>query len=255
MYQSYVGSIDTDSGIGTILSRFESQYIIDVIGDSLKMRFRPFNTPMPNMVDTLERQFQATYIAAPDYKDKIDDCRTETYKEIISTICNFYQLQYSPELDSISMEELHGIASIFYDIFISRFTEHMINFFTSYIVKNVDAITQMLDNDPTTYRIKDNTMYQSKQYIDPKWILIHQNVNKIVYNMAAYDITFEQILKYILPIDIADRILSIFTDVNSIYKNHYAIYILDPATSSGIYTNVKLKLQAETQLKVNIGEF
>lgn len=255
MYQSYVGSIDTDSGIGTILSRFESQYIIDVIGDSLKMRFRPFNTPMPNMVDTLERQFQATYIAAPDYKDKIDDCRTETYKEIISTICNFYQLQYSPELDSISMEELHGIASIFYDIFISRFTEHMINFFTSYIVKNVDAITQMLDNDPTTYRIKDNTMYQSKQYIDPKWILIHQNVNKIVYNMAAYDITFEQILKYILPIDMADRILSIFTDVNSIYKNHYAIYILDPATSSGIYTNVKLKLQAETQLKVNIGEF
>ena len=80
-------------------------------------------------------------------------------------------------------------------------------------------------------------------------------VSRMTIGMLSDDITFEQILKYILPIDIADRILSIFTDVNSIYKNHYAIYILDPATSSGIYTNVKLKLQAETQLKVNIGEF
>ena len=40
-----------------------------------------------------------------------------------------------------------------------------------------------------------------------------------------------------------------------IYKNHYAIYVLDPTTSSGVYTNIKLKLQAVTQLKVNIGEF
>ena len=255
MYQSYVGSIDTDSAIGTILSRFESQYIIDVVGDSLQMRFRPFNTPMPNMVDTLERQFQVTYLSAPDYKDKIDDCRTETYKEIINTICNYYQLQMSPEINSLSIEELYGIGSILYDIFISRFTDHMIDFFTSYIVRNVDSITDMLNNDPTTYRIKDNTMYQSKQYIDPKWILIHQNVNKIVYNMAAYDIKFEDILRYILNPNMADRILSLISDTNSIYKNHYAIYILDPATSSGIYTNVKLKLQAETQLKVNIGEF
>ena len=255
MYQSYVGSIDTDSGIGTILSRFESQYILDVVGDSLKMRFRPFNTPMPNMVDTLERQFQVTYISAPDYKDKIDDCRTETYKEIISIICNFYQLQYSYEINTLPIDELYSISSILYDVFISRFTDHMIDFFTRYIVKNVDQITEYLENDPTTIKIKDNTMYQSKQYIDSKWILIHQNVNKIVYNMAAYDITFEDILRYILDPNISDRLLSLFTDTNSIYKNHYANYILDQTTASGIYTNIKLRLQAETQRRVNIGEF
>ena len=255
MYQNYVGSIDTDSAIGTILSRFESQYILDVIGDSLNMRFRPFNTPMPNMVDVLERQFQLVYQASPDYKDKIDDCRTETYQEIINIICNFYQLQYSPEINSISIDELYGITSILYDIFVSRFTDHMIDFFTRYIINHVDEITNYLDNDPTTYRIKDNTMYQSKQYIDPKWILIHQNANKIVYNMAAYDIKLEDILRYILDINMSDRILSFITDTNSIFRNHYAIYILDPTTASGIYTNVKLKLQSETQLRVNIGEF
>ena len=256
MYQSYVGSIDTDAGIGTILSRFESQYIIDVVNDSLTMRFRPFNTPMPNMPDVLERQFQMVYKAAPDYREKIDDCRTETYKEIISSICNFYQLQYSSEIDTLSIEELYGITSIMYDIFIARFTDHMIDFFTNYIVQNVDQLTEYLNNDPTTNRIKDNTMYQSKQYIDPKWILIHQNVNKIVYNMTAYDIKFEDILRYVLNnINMSDRLVSLFTDTNSIYRNHYANYVLDPTTSSGVYTNIKLKLQAVTQLKVNIGEF
>lgn len=255
MYQNYIGSIDTDAGIGTILSRFESQYILDVVNDSLRMRFRPFNTPMPNMADVLERQFALVYQSAPDYREKIDDCRTETYKEIISSICNFYQLQMSPEIDSISIEELYGITSIMYDVFISRFTDHMIDFFTNYIVTNVDQITEYLNADPSTIRIKDNTMYQSKQYIDPKWILIHQNVNKIVYNMAAYDITFENILRYILDANMTDRIISLFSDTNSIYKNHYANYVLDSTTSSGVYTNIKLKLQSVTQLKVNIGEF
>ena len=255
MYQSYVGSIDTDGAIATILSRFDSQYILDVVGDSLKIRFRPFNTPMPNMVDVLERQFQLVYQSSPDYKDKIDDCRTETYKEIISIICNFYQLQYSYEINSISIDELYGISSILYDIFISRFTDHMMDFLTRYIIDHADEITNYLNNDPTAYRIKDNTMNQSKQFTDPKWILIHQNVNKIVYNMAAYDITLENILRYILDPSMADRMLSLFTDTNSIYKNHYAIYVLDPSTASGVYTSIKLKLQSETQLKVNIGEF
>ena len=255
MYQSYVGSIDTDGAIATILSRFESQYILDVVSDSLSMRFKPFNTPRPNIVDVLERQFELVYASSPDYKDKIDDCRTDTYKEIISIICNYYQLQYSYEINSVNIDELYGIASILYDIFISRFTDHMIDFFTRYIINHADEITEYLNNDPDTYRIKDNTMYQSKQYIDPKWILIHQNVNKIVYNMAAYDITLEDIIRYILDPNMADRMLSLFSDNNSIYKNHYAIYVMDPSTAASVYTSIKLRLQSETQQRVNIGEF
>ena len=89
MYQDYFGSVDTDAGLATILSRFDSQYIVDVVSDSLKMRFRPFNLPMPNMVQILERQFQIVYEMSPDYKEKIDQCKIDTYREIINIICNY----------------------------------------------------------------------------------------------------------------------------------------------------------------------
>jgi hypothetical protein len=50
-------SIDTDAGIASILSNFNSDYITHVVSDSLNMRFRPYEDEMPNFVDILERQF------------------------------------------------------------------------------------------------------------------------------------------------------------------------------------------------------
>ena len=35
----YMGSIDTDAGIGTILSHFDSEYVNHIIEDSLNMKF------------------------------------------------------------------------------------------------------------------------------------------------------------------------------------------------------------------------
>lgn len=256
MYQDYFGSVDTDAGLATILSRFDSQYIIDVVQDSLKMRFRPFNLPMPNMVQILERQFEIMYQMSPDYKEKIDQCKIDTYREIINIICNFYNLTYSEEVQSMDMQSLHSFAYILYDMFISRFTEHMINFFAGYIVRNVDDIIAMLDSNPNTIRIKDNTMYQSKQFTDQKWILIHQNVNNILYSMTAYDITIDQMIKYFAPDpNMADWINSLIIDNGNIYKNHYCIYILNESTASNVFTEVKFALQRNTQEQVYIGEF
>ena len=64
---SYMNRIDTDAAIGTILSHFNSDYINHVISDSLNMKFRPFDSPMPNMVDVLNRQFDSIIPNSPDY--------------------------------------------------------------------------------------------------------------------------------------------------------------------------------------------
>ena len=50
--------IDTDYGIGTILSRFDSEYITNLISTSIEQKFRPFSEPMPNIVAVLSRQFK-----------------------------------------------------------------------------------------------------------------------------------------------------------------------------------------------------
>ena len=116
---SNIGTIDTDAGIGTILSHFSTEYINHVIDDSLNMKFRPFDGAMPNMVDVLERQFQSIAANSKDYLEKISDVRIESYKEIIYKICSYYNLTFVGDFESMNPQEIYGIAHILYDVFIS----------------------------------------------------------------------------------------------------------------------------------------
>ena len=245
-------NIDTDAGIGTILSNFSTEYINHVISDSLNMKFRPFGSPMPNYVDILNRHFLSISANSPDYIENVSEVRSETFKEIILKICSYYNLQFTADLDSLDIEELYGIARTLYDIFISRFTDFMIDFFVSYIVNNSDAIYVNLEKDENTKRPKESGLYSPKNYVNPKFILIHANINQIIYNMASYDISLQELLNYFLTPIQASRLGSMLVDVNDIYKNHYASYILDQRYSAGILTNIKLKLQSRTQEAIKI---
>lgn len=252
MNSTYLNTIDTDMGIGTILSNFNTNYINHVIDDSLNMKFRPFDGPMPNFVDILERQFNAVLINTPDYQEKVNEVRVETYKEIILKICTFYNISFVYDFDSLSMQELYGIAHTMYDIFISRFTEFMFNFFVSYIVNNSNSIFQYLKNDENAIKPKETGAYAPKHFIDSKYILIHANVNKVIYNMAGYDISLHTLLNYFLDANSAARLGSMLADNGDIYKYHYASYILDQRYTANIMTNIKLKLQSRTQEAINL---
>lgn len=249
---NYVGSIDTDSGIATILSHFSTSYIEHVVDDSLRMRFRPFDQPMPNMVDILQRQFLSISVNSPDYTDKVAEVREETFKEIIYKICSFYNLTFTGDFQSMNIEEIYGIAHILYDIFISRFTDYMINFFVSYIIDNRDSIISYLKTTDDYVKPKEVGAYSPKLYIDPNYIAIHANINTVVYNMAAYDISLETLLRYFVDPITLQRLSGLLVDNNDIYKKHYASYILDQRYSAGVLTNIKLKLQSRTQEIMNI---
>ena len=252
MNSTFLNTIDTDMGIGTILSNFNTNYINHVIDDSLNMKFRPFDGPMPNFVDILERQFNAVLINTPDYQEKVNEVRVETYKEIILKICTFYNISFVYDFDSLSMQELYGIAHTMYDIFISRFTEFMFNFFVSYIVNNSNSIFQYLKNDENAIKPKETGAYAPKHFIDSKYILIHANVNKVIYNMAGYDISLHTLLNYFLDANSSARLGSMLVDNGDIYKYHYASYILDQRYTANIMTNIKLKLQSRTQEAINL---
>lgn len=247
-----IATIDTDAGIGTILSHFSTEYINHVIDDSLNMKFRPFDGAMPNIVDVLERQFQSISANSRDYLEKIADVRVETYKEIIFKICSYYNLTFTGDFESMNTQEIYGIAHILYDIFISRFTDYMNNFFVSYIVDNSDSIAAYLKHDENSNRPKESGLYSPKNFIDPKFILIHANINKVIYNMAGYDIPLNIILNYFLDPITSSRISSLLIDNGDIYKTHYACYILDQRYSAGVLTNIKLKLQSKTQEAMRI---
>ena len=244
--ENYVGSLDTDMAIGSILSNFESAWVIHTVQDSLNMRFRPFSDSMPNFVDILNRQFETIIANGPDYRDQIMFTRDTSYKEIISTICEYYQLNLVQNLDEITSEELYGIARTIYDIFVSRFTDFMVDFYISYITRNLDSIYAYLVSDETIKKPREKDM-PVKSYIDPKFYLVHCNLNKVILNMASYDIPLEVMLEYFLNPEMAARMSQILSDRGDIYKNYYAIYLSDQRYMAELLTSIKLKLQSRTQ--------
>jgi hypothetical protein len=245
-------SINTDYGIGTILSNFDSEYINHVISDSIDLRFRPFNGPMPNMVDILNREFAIIKSKSPDYIDQVEDVRNETMINIINTICNYFNLTFAGPIDAMSIDEIYSVARTLYDVFVAQFTIHMNNFFVSYIIQNADSIYSYLERDSSAKKPKDSGIYAQKNYIDPKFVIIHANLNQVIINMAAYDITLNQLLSYILDPYTAQYISNMVVDNNDIYKNFYASYIRDPKTMAGVLTNIKLQLQSRTFEQIQV---
>jgi len=237
-------NIDTDAGIGSILSNFDSDYIIHIVDDSLSKKFRPFDGPMPNMVDVLERQFTLVLNNSPDYREKVMEVRNETYIEIISRIVDYYQMNVSDELYYMDPETIHTVAKYLYDVFVARFTDNMINFFTNYIIDNADSIYNYLKNLDNINKPRDNGVYAKNNFLDEKFILIHANANLVIYNIAGYDISLSTLLNYFLGPQIASFLIPLLEDNNDIYKYHYAEYI---KSSSGpeIITRIKLELQTK----------
>lgn len=244
--QNYNNFIDTDMAIGTILSNFETPWIMNSVQDSLNMRFRPFNEPMPNFVDILSRQFATLDATSGDYREQVANVRDDTYKEIITCICNYYNLSFNTPFDDLSPQELFGVAHTMYDIFISRFTLYMIDFFTQYIVTNKDSIYNYLIADDSIKKPKEKDT-PIRNYIDPKFQLIHANVNMIIMNMAAYDISLETLLDFFLDPMGSLRLKQLLSDNGDIFKNYYAIYLQDQRYMADLLTSIKLRLQARTQ--------
>jgi len=245
-------NIDTDYGIGTILSRFDSEYITNLIQTSIEQKFRPFSEPMPNMVAVLSRQFKGVLDNSPDYKEQVQKVEVETYQEIIQMICNYYNLSFDRDADDLYGDNIRTLAYIMYDIFVARFTEYLIGFFVSYINRNSDFIYSYLYNDPDAKKARENSNVAQRMYTNPKFSLIHANLNRVIINMASYDIPFGELLKYLTDYNTAAKISQYITDQNDIYKYHFASYVLNQDTMSGILTSVKLALQSETISNVNV---
>lgn len=248
---NYVSSIDTDIGIGSILSNFETAWVMNSVKDSLDMRFRPYEGPMPNFVDIRNREFEVLLSSSPDYRDQILQTRDQTYQEIIEAICGYYNLEFSGNYEEIQPIELYGIARTLYDIFVSRFTIHIVDFYVNYVMSNIDSIYAYLSTDENVRKPREKDM-PVKSYIDPKFLLIHANLNKVILNTASYDISLENLLYFFTDQNTATRLCQYLSDKGDIYKNYYAIYLKDERYMAELLTSIKLKLQSKTQEAIDI---
>lgn len=237
--------INSERAVGTILSNFGSDFIMDVIDDNLKMKFRPFHSGSPNYVNILEQQFNMTKTMNPAYIDQIEEKRSTTYREIINRICTSYNLLFVGEQNNeLNPNELYNIAAVLYDVFITNFTERMINFFVTYIVSNKEDIYKTIDGAEEYKKNKEITAYGRKIYTDSMLVVIHGNLNSVLDNIAGHDIPMTVLLTYLTDPNIASYLSTILQDAGDLYKYHYGSYIINPSTRAELFTAIKLSMQS-----------
>ena len=244
LISNVTAQLNTEKAVGEILSNFNSHFVMDVMQDSLKNKFRPYSIDGINYPNMLERDFTATLVANPSFQDQVNDVRCETYLEIIRMICDHYNLQFLEERVDHNPEQLYTVASILYDVFVSSFTSRMVHFYVQFIIRNLDYIYNQLHITDESKK-KDIGSYSKRMYVDPKLVAVHSYMDQVLNIITAVDIPLPTLLGYLCAdINTSAFLSTILVDKNDIYKYHYASYVMDPYTRPDMFTVINLNLQA-----------
>ena len=252
--------LNTEKAVAEILSNFNSNFVMDVMEDSLKSRFKPYTTDGINYPMMLERDFKTSLMSNPSYTDQINEVRAQTYMEIIQMICGFYNLNYVGDPEA-SADQLYATATMMYDVFCCAFTGKMVHFYIQYILNNIDSLYKMIKKPDDAKSMRDGTAYGKKIYVDPKLIMVHSCMDQIMDILSGIDITMPTLMKYLVGPQQANYLCSVLEDKNDLYKYHYASYLTNPYTRPDMFTILKLNLQQvaaqrtiETPIVPNIKE-
>lgn len=236
-----INNINTDNALANILDRLSPDYIFHIIEDSVNMRFRPYNTPMPNIVYSLEQTFKSQLEENPSARDIIMEKRASVYTQIIEIICNKFNLEYIPGTD------LYSDAFYLYSFFISDFTNCFVTFFVTFILHEKDQIYNTMGLQDQKKNKDAASTYSKKIYNDENSELaaIHANLLSVLGNIITYDISLNNILEcvyYGQNAAIANHIGSIVQD-KGYYYNFYKEYLINDMHKADAVTLVKFALQ------------
>jgi hypothetical protein len=236
-------AISTDKALSDILANFSEDFIANMVSESIRYKFRPFTTRMPNHPALLEEKFKgiyANYIGTES--TMIDEVRFNTYAEIINIICSAYGLQISSE---IPQESIYSLTYTMYQIFVSEFTDRMISFFAQYIFDNIDSIVNSMSEEQKAIK----TTYSKKLYTDaknPNYNVVYDNLDSVFNILSALDIPFDQLLVGLSDYNVANFITSYISAAADVYKDSFASYLNNPLTKTDMLSAIKLKLVSMT---------
>ena len=241
-YNPAVTNINIDNQLAGILSQFNDDYIMDIIDDSLEHRFRLYDLPMPNIVNSYEMIFKQLTNGFSSNVNDIAETRTRVYRNIITKICEYYNLQFNDNSET----DYFSAAYWLYDFLISRFTQNLINFYSLYLVNERESLD--LNMGLSQMRRENDTVYSYSKRIfkDPKLAAVHANLEYVIDQMSAFDIDLWTILTYdyMSNPNLAQYIYGLVTDTGNFYKNQYVEAINnqdnDPAD---ILMHIKMEIQ------------
>lgn len=129
--------IRSNNQLSVILSQFDSDYVMDIIEDTMIRSFNSFDLfGPPNAVESFEDVFKEMLVVYPDEADRIRESREEVYLTIIQTICRHMELQFNENNEV----DLYTMARCMYDFFVSKLNNYIVTFYERYITSEKDNI-------------------------------------------------------------------------------------------------------------------
>ena len=237
--QPYI--ISNEYNLTELLGHLDSEYVLDTIKDRLENRKYTTSIDEPNVVQAFEENFKLMKEQFPGDGSNINLVRERVYKEIIDILCNFYNLQFNEDDDTI---DLYTAAYYLYDFLVSKYKSIMVNFFTTFIINNKDSLYTQLGLDNYRKNKDSDTLYNKKVYTDQKYIIISANIEKVINYIESLDITLANIIQSTY---IDEKIVMFFdnmvADRGNFFKNYYCSIISRLDLMPIFITDIRLQLQ------------
>lgn len=238
-YNSIIGSENIDDALASILNKFNTEYILDIVKNSLDLKFRLYDGQLPNIIYGYEQNFQELLNNFENNKDIIIKKRNELYMDIIQYLCYYYDLELNINTDN----DIYESAFVLYKFLVSDFTSNLILLFTNYIIKENEELVKMFDIDFVKNNVNYN--YSKKIFINNDNIaVIHSQLFSVIYNICNFDISLYNILDLIYGDKLlVEKISSLVIDKSNMFKNHFVNHVLDQKFGPELQTMIKLSLQ------------
>lgn len=234
-------TITNEKELATLLATFDSQYIFDIIKDQLDNKFNnTFFLAKPNAIVSFEQTFKNLLEQYPMDKENILDTRETTYRQIIQILLDEYRFSFRED-DNFNA---YTLSYYMYDFFISNFSRYIALFFANYLYAEKDSIYSYFKLDESKKNKDSTTIYGKKLYNDTTLAIISANLVYILDNMASFDITFENILRYVYTDpSIINCLLNYIAPMEDFYKNFYCSVFKDKNTRPSYITFTRLEFQ------------
>ena len=232
-------NITTENEVASVLSHFNSEFIFDLVRDNLQKKFNYNTIVSPNIVASFEQNFKQIMSIYQDDTDRINEVRTRTYKEIISIICQNYNLQFN-DSDDI---DYYSAAMHLYDFLVAGFSNYLEQFFANYIYKERNGIYEALNLSSMKKNKDSSTLYGKKTYKDIKLAVINANLEFVIQNICAYDINLATILSNVYTDrNVINYILTIISPIHDFFKTSY-VSVFQSDIRAIILSNIRFKIQ------------
>ena len=230
--------IETDYEIASILNNFDDDIITDIISESLQYRLRVFGLRMANYPEILCGSINNILTHSVGHDQEIIEKKEALLLTIINTIAEYYGFEIAEE---IQPEQLYTVCYIIYQLFVSEFTDRMLNFYTQYIIDNMDSLIKYIKPEESS-----KSVYAKKIYNNQELGVIYDNISKVMDVIAGLDIALPELITYLSDKTTSDFLCNYIGAVDDIFKKHFAIFITDPTTKADVITAVRFKFVGAT---------